>query len=135
MTLDRFLYRMFYTSEGLFGPIATISATYVFMFILFAAFLLKSGAGGDFIVDVANAVAGKYTGGTGHVAVISSAMMGTISGSAVANTVSTGSITIPMMKKKQGSKVPLQQQLKQQQVQVDKSCLLLWELVLLLWLK
>ena len=98
MSPERFLYRMFYTNEGLFGPIATISATYVFMFILFAAFLLKSGAG-DFIVDVANAVAGKYTGGTGHVAVISSAMMGTISGSAVANTVSTGSITIPMMKK------------------------------------
>ncbi len=98
MSVERFLYRMFYTSEGLFGPIATISATYVFMFILFAAFLLKSGAG-DFIVDVANAVAGRYTGGTGHVAVVSSAMMGTISGSAVANTVSTGSITIPMMKK------------------------------------
>ncbi|WP_108063875.1 TRAP transporter permease [Poseidonibacter lekithochrous] len=98
MNHERFLYRMFYTSEGLFGPIATISSTYVFMFILFAAFLLKSGAG-DFIVDVANAVAGKYTGGTGHVAVISSAMMGTISGSAVANTVSTGSITIPMMQK------------------------------------
>lgn len=97
MSPERFLYRMFYTSEGLFGPIATISSTYVFMFILFAAFLLKSGAG-DFIVDVANAVAGKYTGGTGHVAVISSALMGTISGSAVANTVSTGSITIPMMK-------------------------------------
>jgi TRAP transporter 4TM/12TM fusion protein len=68
------------------------------MFILFAAFLLKSGAG-DFIVDVSTAVAGKYTGGTGHVAVFSSALMGTISGSAVANTVSTGSITIPMMKK------------------------------------
>lgn len=98
MSVDRFLYRMFYTNEGLFGPIATISSTYVFMFILFAAFLLKSGAG-DFIVDVANAVAGKYIGGTGHVAVISSALMGTISGSAVANTVSTGSITIPMMKK------------------------------------
>ncbi|KAB7884563.1 TRAP transporter permease [Poseidonibacter ostreae] len=98
MSLERFLYRMFYTSEGLFGPIATISSTYVFMFILFAAFLLKSGAG-DFIVDVSSAVAGKYTGGTGHVAVFSSALMGTISGSAVANTVSTGSITIPMMKK------------------------------------
>lgn len=98
MTPERFLYRMFYTSEGLFGPIATISSTYVFMFILFAAFLLKSGAG-DFIVDVSSAVAGKYTGGTGHVAVFSSALMGTISGSAVANTVSTGSITIPMMKK------------------------------------
>ena len=98
MSVDRFLYRMFYTNEGLFGPIATISSTYVFMFILFAAFLLKSGAG-DFIVDVSSAVAGKYTGGTGHVAVFSSALMGTISGSAVANTVSTGSITIPMMKK------------------------------------
>ena len=98
MSPERFLYRMFYTSEGLFGPIATISSTYVFMFILFAAFLLKSGAG-DFIVDVSSAVAGKYTGGTGHVAVFSSALMGTISGSAVANTVSTGSITIPMMKK------------------------------------
>ncbi|WP_428025835.1 TRAP transporter permease [Arcobacter sp.] len=98
MDFERFLYRMFYTSEGLFGPIATISSTYVFMFILFAAFLLKSGAG-DFIVDVSNAVAGRYTGGTGHVAVFSSALMGTISGSAVANTVSTGSITIPMMKK------------------------------------
>ncbi len=98
MHYERFLYRMFYTSEGLFGPIATISSTYVFMFILFAAFLLKSGAG-DFIVDVSSAVAGKYTGGTGHVAVFASALMGTISGSAVANTVSTGSITIPMMKK------------------------------------
>ena len=98
MNVERFLYRMYYTQEGLFGPIATISSTYVFMFILFAAFLLKSGAG-DFIVDVSTAVAGKYTGGTGHVAVFSSALMGTISGSAVANTVSTGSITIPMMKK------------------------------------
>jgi TRAP transporter 4TM/12TM fusion protein len=98
MSYERFLYRMYFTSEGLFGPIATISSTYVFMFILFAAFLLKSGAG-DFIVDVSSAVAGKYTGGTGHVAVFSSALMGTISGSAVANTVSTGSITIPMMKK------------------------------------
>lgn len=98
MSHERFLYRVFYTNEGLFGPIATISSTYVFMFILFAAFLLKSGAG-DFIVDLAKAVAGRFTGGTGHVAVISSALMGTISGSAVANTVSTGSITIPMMKK------------------------------------
>lgn len=98
MTPERFLFRMFYTSEGMFGSIATISSTYVFMFILFAAFLLKSGAG-DFIVDLAKGVTAKYLGGTGHVAVFSSALMGTISGSAVANTVSTGSITIPMMKK------------------------------------
>ncbi|MEA1914224.1 MAG: TRAP transporter fused permease subunit, partial [Campylobacterota bacterium] len=98
MTNERFLYRMYFTGEGLFGSIATISSTYVFMFILFAAFLLKSGAG-DFIVDLSRAVTGRFRGGAGHVAVFSSALMGTISGSAVANTVSTGSITIPMMKK------------------------------------
>jgi TRAP transporter 4TM/12TM fusion protein len=98
MTVERFFYRVYFTSEGLFGSIATISSTYVFMFILFAAFLLKSGAG-DFIVDLSTAVTSKFRGGAGHVAVFSSALMGTISGSAVANTVSTGSITIPMMKK------------------------------------
>lgn len=98
MSVERFFYRIYYTSEGLFGPIATISSTYVFMFILFAAFLLKSGAG-DFIVDMSRAFTSRFRGGAGHVAVFSSALMGTISGSAVANTVSTGSITIPMMKK------------------------------------
>jgi TRAP transporter 4TM/12TM fusion protein len=98
MSVERFFYRVFYTGEGLFGSIATISSTFVFMFILFAAFLLKSGAG-DFIVDVSRAFTSRFRGGAGHVAVFSSALMGTISGSAVANTVSTGSITIPMMKK------------------------------------
>ena len=98
MNVERFLYRMFFTGEGPFGPIATISATYVFMFILFSAFLMKSGAG-DFIVDLASVATSRFKGGTGHVALFSSALMGTISGSAVANVVSTGSITIPMMKK------------------------------------
>ncbi len=98
MNVERFLYRMFYTGEGPFGPIATISATYVFMFILFSAFLMKSGAG-DFIVELASVATSRFKGGTGHVALLSSALMGTISGSAVANVVSTGSITIPMMKK------------------------------------
>jgi TRAP transporter 4TM/12TM fusion protein len=98
VSVERFLYRAYFTDEGLFGPIATISSTYVFMFILFAAFLLKSGAG-DFIVDISRAFTSRFKGGAGHVAVFSSALMGTISGSAVANTVSTGSITIPMMKK------------------------------------
>jgi TRAP transporter 4TM/12TM fusion protein len=98
MTVERFLYRMFFTGEGLFGPIATISSTFVFMFILFSAFLMKSGAG-DFIVDLASVATSRVKGGTGHVALVSSALMGTISGSAVANVVSTGSITIPMMKK------------------------------------
>ena len=98
MHLSRVLYRMFFTDEGLFGMIATISSTYVFMFILFAAFLLKSG-GGDFIIKLSRSLTRKIAGGPGIVAVLASGLMGTISGSAVANTVSTGSITIPMMKK------------------------------------
>jgi len=98
MNLSRVLYRMFFTDEGLFGMIATISSTYVFMFILFAAFLLKSG-GGDFIIKLSQSLTRKIEGGPGIVAVLASGLMGTISGSAVANTVSTGSITIPMMKK------------------------------------
>ena len=98
MSVERFLYRAFYTGEGLFGFIANISASYVFMFMLFAAFLMKSGAG-DFIVDLSKVLTSRFRGGAGHVAVFSSALMGTISGSAVANTVSTGSITIPMMVK------------------------------------
>jgi TRAP transporter 4TM/12TM fusion protein len=98
MNLSRVLYRMFFTDEGLFGMIATISSTYVFMFILFAAFLLKSG-GGDFIIKLSQTFTRKIVGGPGIVAVLASGLMGTISGSAVANTVSTGSITIPMMKK------------------------------------
>ncbi|MBC7136592.1 MAG: TRAP transporter fused permease subunit, partial [Oceanibaculum nanhaiense] len=92
------LFRSFYSDDGMFGVIATISYSFVFMFILFGAFLVRSGAG-DFIIDFARAVAGKLIGGPGFVAVIGSALMGTISGSAVANTVSTGVITIPLMKR------------------------------------
>lgn len=92
------LFRSYIEVAGMFGPIARISATFVFMFILFGAFLLRSGAG-DFVIDLARAVAGRLVGGPGLVAVIGSAMTGTVSGSAVANTVSTGSITIPLMKK------------------------------------
>ncbi|HUU52371.1 MAG TPA: TRAP transporter fused permease subunit [Candidatus Heimdallarchaeota archaeon] len=98
MNLSRVLYRMFFTDEGLFGMIASISSTYVFMFILFAAFLLKSG-GGDFIIKLSQSLTRKIAAGPGIVAVLASGLMGTISGSAVANTVSTGSITIPMMKR------------------------------------
>ena len=98
MSLSRVLYRMYFTDEGLFGMIATISSTYVFMFILFAAFLLKSGAG-DFIIRISRSMTRRIAGGPGLVAVVASGFMGTISGSAVANTVSTGAITIPMMKK------------------------------------
>ncbi|MCW8194402.1 TRAP transporter fused permease subunit [Proteobacteria bacterium 005FR1] len=96
LSLETVLYRSYFSSEGMFGSVATISATYVFMFILFGAFLLRSGAG-DFIVNLARCVAGRYTGGAGMVAVIGSGLMGSVTGSAVANTVSTGVITIPMM--------------------------------------
>jgi TRAP transporter 4TM/12TM fusion protein len=98
MTLSRVLYRLYFTDEGLFGMIASISSTYVVMFVLFAAFLLRSG-GGDFIVRLARILTRRMAGGPGLVAVMASGLMGTISGSAVANTVSTGAITIPLMKK------------------------------------
>lgn len=97
-TFQRFVYRMYLTDEGLFGIVANISSTYVFLFILFGAFLVKSGAG-EFVINLAQAVAGRIAGGPAQVAVLSSGLMGSISGSAVANTVSTGSLTIPLMKK------------------------------------
>ncbi len=92
------LFRSLYNDEGMFGNIARISSTLVFLFIIFGAFLIRSGAG-EFVVDLARAVAGKFIGGPGIVAVIASGLTGTISGSAVANTASTGVITIPLMKK------------------------------------
>ncbi len=95
---ETLLFRSIYGDDALFGTIAQISSSYVFMFLLFGAFLLRSGAG-DFVIDMARAVAGRLVGGPGFVAVIASGLMGTISGSAVANTASTGVITIPLMKK------------------------------------
>jgi TRAP transporter 4TM/12TM fusion protein len=98
LSSETILFRSVYGDDGIFGNIARISSTFVFMFILFGAFLLRSGAG-DFVIDLARAVAGKTVGGPGLVAVFSSGLTGTISGSAVANTASTGVITIPLMKK------------------------------------
>jgi TRAP transporter 4TM/12TM fusion protein len=96
--VSRILYRMYFAPDGIFGTIATISSTFVFLFVLFAAFLLKSGAG-EFIINLAMAAMGRSVGGPAKIAVFGSGLMGSISGSAVANTVGTGSITIPMMKK------------------------------------
>ena len=95
---ETLMFRSMYGDDALFGSIAGISSTFVFMFILFGAFLLKSGAG-NFIVNISRTVAGNLVGGPGLVAVIASGLTGTISGSAVANTASTGVITIPLMKK------------------------------------
>ncbi len=98
LSAETLLFRSFFSNEGMFGSIATISATYVYMFILFGAFLVKSGAG-NFIIELARCAAGRFIGGPGLVAIFGSSLMGSISGSAVANTVSTGVITIPMMKR------------------------------------
>lgn len=98
LSLETMLFRSVFTSEGMFGTIARISWSYVFMFILLGSFLVRSGAG-DFIIALARAAAGRVTGGAGLVAVASSGLMGSITGSAVANTASTGVITIPLMKK------------------------------------
>jgi TRAP transporter 4TM/12TM fusion protein len=92
------LFRSIYGDDALFGSIAGISVSFVFMFILFGAFLVRSGAG-DFVIAMSRAVAGRVIGGPGLVAVISSGLTGTISGSSIANTVSTGVITIPLMKR------------------------------------
>jgi TRAP transporter 4TM/12TM fusion protein len=98
VTVERMLYRMYFAPDGIFGTIATISSTFVFLFVLFAAFLLKSGAG-EFIIKLSVSVMGRMIGGPAKMAVFASGLMGSISGSAVANTVGTGSITIPLMKK------------------------------------
>jgi len=98
LSWETVVFRSIYGDDAMFGTIARISSTYVFLFIIFGAFLLQSGAGG-FVIDLARAVAGRMVGGPGIVAVIASGLTGTISGSAVANTASTGVITIPLMKK------------------------------------
>lgn len=98
LTIETVTFRSIFGDDAMFGSIARISSTYVFLFIIFGAFLLRSGAG-DFVINLARAVAGKLVGGPGIVAIIASGLTGTISGSAVANTASTGVITIPLMKR------------------------------------
>ncbi|MGB5465760.1 MAG: TRAP transporter fused permease subunit [Sedimenticolaceae bacterium] len=98
LSTETLLFRSIFGDDALFGSISQISVSFVFMFILFGAFLLRSGAG-DFVIAMARVVAGRVVGGPGLVAVVSSGLTGTISGSSIANTVSTGVITIPMMKR------------------------------------
>jgi TRAP transporter 4TM/12TM fusion protein len=87
-----------FSANGIFGSALGIAATTVFIFVLFGAFLEVTGAG-KFFIDLAFSIAGKYRGGPAKAAVLASAGLGSISGSAIANTVTTGSVTIPMMKK------------------------------------
>lgn len=96
-SLQRIVGHMYLTTEGLFGMPLGVSASFVFLFILFGAFLHSTGLG-KFFIDLALAAAGRFVGGPAKVAVLASGFFGTISGSSVANTVSTGTFTIPLMK-------------------------------------
>ncbi|MCB2227900.1 MAG: TRAP transporter permease [Desulfarculaceae bacterium] len=96
--LEQLISYQYLTTEGLFTIPLGVSASFIFIFILFGAFLVASGTG-EFFIQFANALAGHLRGGPAKVAVLSSATFGSISGSAVANVVSTGSFTIPLMKK------------------------------------
>jgi TRAP transporter 4TM/12TM fusion protein len=87
---------LYFTTEGVFGIPLGVSSTFIFLFILFGAYLEKTGLG-QYFIDLANSVAGRAAGGPAKVAVLSSGLMGTVSGSSVANVVGTGSFTIPMM--------------------------------------
>ncbi len=98
MDLHRFIAYTYLSTEGLFTVPLGVSATFIAIFVIFASFLVNSGVG-DFFMDAATAVAGDKTGGPAKVAVVSSAAMGSVSGSAVGNVVTTGSVTIPLMKK------------------------------------
>ncbi|MCB0163638.1 MAG: TRAP transporter permease [Anaerolineae bacterium] len=95
---DRVATVLYFDQEGVFGVMANVLVTYVILFIFFGAFLRKSGAS-RFFIDLPLALAGKSVGGPAKVSVIASALFGSISGSAIANTVSTGAFTIPLMKK------------------------------------
>lgn len=95
--LEHLVGHLYFTTEGIFGIPLGVSSTFIFLFILFGAYLDRTGMG-KFFIDIANAVAGWASGGPAKVAVISSALEGTVSGSSVANTVGSGSFTIPMMK-------------------------------------
>jgi TRAP transporter 4TM/12TM fusion protein len=92
------VYKLFYTTNGVIGTPVNVCYTYIVLFIIFGAFLERTGIAA-FFISFANRIAGWSSGGAAKVAVISSALCGMVSGSSVGNTVTTGSITIPMMKK------------------------------------
>ena len=96
--LSRTAYEMFYGDNGILGTPVSVCSKYIVVFIIFGAFLEKTGVS-SFFINLANSLTGRFAGGPAKVAVISSALCGMVSGSSVGNTVTTGSVTIPMMKK------------------------------------
>ncbi len=97
-SLERISTTLFLTTEGIFGVPMYVASTFVFVFVLFGAFLDVTG-GGNFFINMAYALTGRFSGGPAKTAVIASGFMGSVSGSAVGNVVATGSFTIPMMKR------------------------------------
>jgi len=97
-SLERIVTLLYLTTEGIFGLPLGVAATYVFIFVLFGSFMEKTG-GGNFFIDLAYSMTGRMTGGPAKTAVLASGFMGSVSGSAIANVVTTGTFTIPMMKK------------------------------------
>ena len=97
-TVERIIRQLVYTTEGIMGTPLGASSTFIYLFVLFGAFLERTEVG-NFFIDFANSIAGHKRGGPAKVAVLASALEGTVSGSSVANTVGSGSFTIPMMKK------------------------------------
>jgi TRAP transporter 4TM/12TM fusion protein len=97
-SLERIFTLLYLTTEGIYGLPLGVAATFVFIFVLFGSFLQKTG-GGDFFINLAYALTGRMTGGPAKTAVLASGFMGSVSGSAIGNVVTTGSFTIPMMKK------------------------------------
>lgn len=97
-SLRRIVYTLFYTLDGVIGTPIGVCSTFIVLFIILGSFLEKTNIG-TFFIDIANSIAGRATGGPAKVAVISSALEGMYSGSSVANTVGSGSVTIPVMKK------------------------------------
>jgi TRAP transporter 4TM/12TM fusion protein len=97
-SIERIATTLWLTTEGIFGLPIGVAATFVYVFVLFGAFLESTG-GGNFFIEMAHALTGRFSGGPAKTAVVASGFMGSVSGSAVGNVVATGSFTIPMMKK------------------------------------
>jgi len=95
---DRIIDTMFITADGVFGMLAGISATFIFLFILFGA-LLREAGGGEFFINFAYGICGRFRGGPAKIAIVASSLFGMLSGSGTANVAGTGQITIPLMKR------------------------------------
>ena len=125
--LNYIVHYLFYGKEGILSTPVNVCSKFIVVFIIFGAFLERTGIA-DFFIKISNAVVGGFSGGPAKVAVVASAMEGMVSGSSVANTVGSGSVTIPLIKK-QAISLNLLPQLKHLQLRADRLCLLLWVLL------